>query len=76
MSIDLKPAQGSPGWEVLKDKCRAAVERNGVEGDAEDADNLYDEVYTSGFDALHDLGVDDWTAGEVAAELARDMAQP
>jgi hypothetical protein len=40
------------------------------------ADSIYDEAYTLGFDALHDAGVDDATAREVAREVAMCFAQP
>lgn len=62
-------------YERLQEIAQGALERH--LGDvAEDADSIYDEAYTIAFDALHDAGVDDWTAGEIASELAQRHAQP
>lgn len=62
-------------YERLQGIAQGALERH--LGDvAEDADSIYDEAYTIAFDALHDAGVDDWTAGEIASELAQRHAQP
>lgn len=40
------------------------------------ADALYDEAYTLGFDALHDVGVPDDQARRIAGEVASLLAQP
>lgn len=62
-------------YQRLEELARGNVERH--LGDVEpDADSMYDEVYTLAFDALHGAGVDDWTAGEIASDIAMKFAQP
>jgi len=40
------------------------------------ADAIYDEVFTLAFDALHDAGVHDDKAREIAINLAQSYAHP
>jgi hypothetical protein len=62
--------------EKMFDIARGNVERHlgDVAGDYESvedaADSIYDECYTLAFDALHDAGVDELTAGAIAREVA------
>lgn len=49
---------------------RGNIERNFA---PEAEDDLYEEAYTLAFDALHDAGVDNATAGRIAAGLAQQM---
>jgi hypothetical protein len=61
--------------ERLTEIARGNVERYlGDVAPSEDA--IYDEAYNLAFDALHDAGVDDALAREVAGEVAQCYAQP
>jgi hypothetical protein len=62
----------------MRDVARGNIERHlGDVCDGEESvDAIYDEAYTLGFDALHDAGVDDKTAGRIARKVARTFAWP
>jgi hypothetical protein len=62
--------------EELREIARGNIERNAEWPEDASADTIYDECYTLAFDALHDAGVDNDTARQVATMIAMEHAQP
>lgn len=60
--------------EVLEEIARRNIERH--LGDCESTDDVYDNAYTMGFDALADAGVPHDRASEIATRVAMRFAQP
>jgi len=61
--------------EQMEDLARGNIERHLGDCECESPEDIYENAYVLAFDALHDAGVDDTTAGKVAQHLAQSMAQ-
>lgn len=62
--------------DQMKELARGNIESHAEWDEEASADAIYDECYTLAFDALHDAGVADDTAGQVAVQVAMSYAQP
>lgn len=63
--------------ERMIEIARGNIERNLSDAVAEDGeDAIYDTAYTLAFDALHDAGVKNEEAREIASLVATGYAQP
>jgi hypothetical protein len=68
----------TPSDSKYRDIARGAIERHlgDVCAGDESADTIYEEAFTIAFDALHDAGIEQYTARRIAQEIAQGIAQP
>jgi hypothetical protein len=62
--------------DTLRDVARGNIERNASWEEDASPDTVHDEVYTLGFDALHDYGAPIDDCRRIARELAMGYAAP